>query len=255
MTARTAGIDLSADVKKTAVCLIDWEPERAWVSFDPGREDDDLVDLCRGERAVGIDCPFGWPRPFVAALKDHDARRPWLESAPSTQKDYRRLLAYRTTDREVEARLGRLPLSVSTDRIGKTAMRCAYLLAAIGGVDRSGLTGHVAEVYPAATLHAWGLPDTGLKKAKGAELRRTVLDRLVELVTPRLTFRAGAHDEAVRSDDSFDALVAALTARAVSLGKTHHPTSREQREVAEIEGWIHVPDGGPELRCDRSSRA
>lgn len=80
--------------------------------------------------------------------------------------DWRRTLAYRETDREASRLTGRWPLSVSTDRLGLTAMRCAGLLARIAQsgieVDRSG-AGAVVEVYPGASLRLWQLPTAGYR--------------------------------------------------------------------------------------------
>jgi hypothetical protein len=69
-------------------------------------------------------------------------------------EDYRSLdYQFRATDRFVDG-IARRPLSVSTDRIGVTAMRCARLLQEVGEErgKRLDLTGedHVVEIYPAA---------------------------------------------------------------------------------------------------------
>jgi len=57
--------------------------------------------------------------------------------------------AYRLTDEVLHQEVGIWPLSVSTDRIGVTAMRCAPLLDALAAadhpVDRAG-GGRVVEV-------------------------------------------------------------------------------------------------------------
>ena len=69
-------------------------------------------------------------------------------------------LTMRRTDVFVHEQLRLTPLSVSADRIAHVAFRCAVLLAKLDAadapVDRSG-SGPVAEVYPAASLHSWGL--------------------------------------------------------------------------------------------------
>ena len=71
-------------------------------------------------------------------------------------------LAFRLTDLRVKEKpLSAVPLAVAADRIGKTAMRCALLLDAFGSVDRSGRSGIVAEVYPAAKRRTWRLSATG----------------------------------------------------------------------------------------------
>jgi hypothetical protein len=66
----------------------------------------------------------------------------------------------------VREQAGLVPLSVSADRIAHVALRCAVLLAELDAsgrpVDRSG-SGHVVEVYPAASLRRWGLDHPGYK--------------------------------------------------------------------------------------------
>jgi hypothetical protein len=54
---------------------------------------------------------------------------------------------------------------------------------------------------------------------------------------------AGFEDRLAGSDDMFDALIAALTARAVALGRTVRP-GEGQAGAARTEGWIHLPTGG-----------
>jgi predicted nuclease with RNAse H fold len=92
----------------------------------------------------------------------------------------------------------------------------------------------VVEVYPAAALHRWGLPYSGYKKPG-----QGVLDQLVA-AAPWLEL--GEFEGLCRrSHDAFDAVVAALAARAAMLGKTVAPDAR-QRAAARTEGWIAVPD-------------
>ena len=47
-----------------------------------------------------------------------------------------------------------------------------------------------------------------------------------------------------QSDDPFDALVAALVARAVQVGQAL-PIPDELAESARAEGWIHLPSAAP----------
>jgi hypothetical protein len=49
----------------------------------------------------------------------------------------------------------------------------------------------------------------------------------------------------IESADCFDAMIAALAARAVYLGHYNKPT-RAQLEMAKVEGWIWLP--GSELQ-------
>ena len=75
------------------------------------------------------------------------------------------------------------PLSVSSDKIGATALRCSTLLAEMTSkgllVDRSGVTGVAVEVYPAASLNSWGLPFNGYKEIKGRGAREGLVEQIL----------------------------------------------------------------------------
>jgi predicted nuclease with RNAse H fold len=240
----TAGVDLAADTKKTAVATIRWAPGHARVErLVLGASDDLIVDIAADVDAMGIDCAFGWPDDFVDFVGRH-ARGERVDLSRDSGTDWRRRLAYRETDREVLRRTGRSPLSVATDRLGLTAMHCAALLDAIseriGPVRRSG-SGPIVEVYPGAALRLWGLSranykiDSAVREASIADLRR---------MAPWLDLEA-VESDMMRSDDAFDAVIAALIARARAIGGTHEvpPTLREQ---ADREGWIALPSVGLE---------
>ena len=169
---------------------------------------------------------------FTAALRAHEDRRRWpAQAAPGDRSD----LVWRATDRWVGRTTGRWPLSVSTDRIGVTALRAAYLLetweAARGPIDRSGMTGPVIEVYPAAARRAWGL---GRVRSVAEIEEQLPID--FSQVTDRQTCETSEH--------AFDALVAALVARAAALGRTT-PPPEPLLALAAVEGWIHVPVCAP----------
>jgi predicted nuclease with RNAse H fold len=242
---RTVGVDLSAEPTHTAICTVTWTPDAAMVEppTRPGY-DDAILAACASADRVGIDCPFGWPDSFVAAVSAHAAGQPW-PGRNRTSQDYRRELRYRATDYRVHEITGSWPLSVSTDRIGVAAMRCARLLDSLAAqgtpVDRAG-SGRVVEVYPAAALHVWNLLRPAYKRD------RNVLDAMVtELLArlPSLHFPAG-DEQFRRNNDVFDALICALVARAAQRGATALPQTEDQQRQATSEGWIHLPDGGPE---------
>lgn len=154
---------------------------------------------------------------------------------------WRRRLALRATDRAVHRATGLTPLSVSTDRIGLTAIRAAGILAALAAcgrsVERDG-TGCVAEVYPAASLWCWGLPHRRYKGADKRSLRAELLDGLGR-AAPWLDV-GDVQEVCLASDDALDALIAAFAARAVTLGAATRP-SAEEAEPARREGWIALP--------------
>jgi predicted nuclease with RNAse H fold len=236
----TVGVDLAAEPAKTAVARIEWSSGTASVrDVRTGADDSQIIEAIAEADRSGVDCPFGWPEPFIDFVSAH---RTGNVVAPEGVAGlaWRRKLAYRTTDEVVRKIIGRPPLSVSADRIGHTAMRCAHLLAQLAErgqpIDRRG-GGAVVEVYPAASLRQWGLPDRGYKGAP--EPLGQLIDRL-QAAAPWLDL--GEYERTCRrSDDATDAVVAALTARAAYQGLAIRPTT-EQARIAETEGWIVLPE-------------
>jgi hypothetical protein len=242
---RSLGIDLAAEPPNTAACEITWTAQGAHGRLHADRLDDGrLLMLMETADKVGIDCPFGWPLPFVNAVAIHANAAAW-PGRGQLGSSHRQSLRYRLTDEVVHEQVGIWPLSVSTDRIGVTAMRCAALLDALAAagqpVDRAG-GGRVVEVYPAAALKYWGLPHQGYKRNKeeATIVRGQALDRL-RAKLPALVLDGDALDRCRRSDDAFDALVCALVARAAGLRLTTPPAPGDQAERAHVEGWIHLP--------------
>jgi len=246
---KTLGIDLGAQGKRTAVCLIDWVTGQ--VELPSGSASDcELVDLICGTSgrdddgvdACGIDAPFGWPSPFLNAIAAHARRERWPGSEGKDQDEFRRSLRFRRTDLIVLNEIGRVPMSVSTELVGVVAMRCARLqqLVADRGreVDRSGRRGVLLEVYPRAALHHWELAEAGYKKARGREglekLAQTMFDRCPRLATDQARTRCTARD------DDLDAFICAVIAKAARSGQTQ-TVHREDEHLAAEEGWIHLP--------------
>jgi hypothetical protein len=133
-------------------------------------------------------------------------------------------------------------------------MRCAVLqrrLAQAGiVVDRSGTTGRLVEVYPAASLALWNVAGASYKGTARRASLATALQRLVS-AAPWLQWPEPALRACKCSDHAFDAVVAALAARAVAIGRATAPTSPEQLALARAEGWIRLPECSlPELPQD-----
>ncbi len=246
---RTIGIDLAVDPRTTAAAEICWSQNGAAVKTPILRcKDDDLLHLlsglATGERA-GVDCPFGWPAAFVEAVSAHAGHRPWPGNGGRAEHYAR--LRLRATDRVADAVVrpltGRGPLSVSMDKLGATAARWAYLadqLAADGSpVDRTG-AGQVVEVYPAGARAVWGL--------SGRRSTQSLLR-----AAPWLRFDPGAQQEYETNEHAFDALIAALVARATHLGLTSPPRNEEEEQAAAVEGWIHLPGADGLTRIDPSA--
>lgn len=242
----TAGVDLAAEPRGTAVAVIDWSgPSARVIELELGVDDARIAAIAPSVSSLGIDCAFGWPDDFVLFVARHAAGDPLhrrVEELSGSGMEWRRRLAYRETDRATREHTGRWPLSVATDRLGLTAMHCAALLDSlsdvIGTVDRAG-GGVVAEVYPSATLRLWGFSTVGYKA--DAAIRATLLDAIVERA-PWLDL-APVAGLMTASDDAFDAVVAALAARAHSLGLWHRPPA-ESLDRASREGWIVLPTVG-----------
>lgn len=236
----TVGVDLAAEPKKTAIAVVEWAGSRAVVlQLQLGVTDPQIVDMSVDAAKVGIDCPFGWPDEFVDFIVAHS--RGEIAPRELAGSDWRRRLAYRDTDRFVREQVGRWPLSVSTDRLGLTAMHCSELLAAFEAdgnvvVDRSG-EGRFVEVYPGAALRVWGIPVDGYKTELPARAAATAHLRAA---APWLDLR----DEHVAlmssSDDAFDAVVAAFISRAAAQGSTYG-IPEQSRERSAREGWMALP--------------
>jgi predicted nuclease with RNAse H fold len=238
---RTFGIDLSANPANTGACAIDWDA--GTVSFLPHAGDDELVAGAVASDMTAIDVPLGWPDQFVEAVVAHRDGSGWPPGETASPAD-RVPLRYRVTDLAAIA-AGARPLSVSSDLIGVAAMRGARLQHLLGGagvpVDRSGATGRVAEVYPAATLRGWGLVSSRYKGRANTAACRSLAGELAGRCG-----RLGAAAAAVLEgcdDNRLDAFVCALVARAVLTGQTSRPSS-EQLGAARREGWIHLPTVG-----------
>ncbi|MCK9248618.1 MAG: DUF429 domain-containing protein [Solirubrobacteraceae bacterium] len=258
----TLGIDLASRPASTAVCAISWGGDPTVVALargalGPGRarplDDYRLGALLRGDHdlvpgpvtKVAIDAPFGWPDAFVDALA---GRRPWSSAGVGVD----RRLTHRATDRWIHERTGRLPLSVSTDRIAYPAMRLAGLFAehvdADDEVDRSGRGGRFCEAYPAVAVDALGLRSgvagaTGTYKgAAGRPARRAIVAELRRRA-PWLVIADDRVAACVAHDDALDALLCALVARAVERRLTP-PIPSVLDGAARREGWIHVPFDG-----------
>ena len=236
------GVDLATQPAKTAVARIAWSKNAAHViGLETHGTDEVILNACAEADFVGIDAPFGWPDTFVTFVNQH---RDGTQVAQDGGSDIsRRQMAYRLTDLVVAEEFGRWPLSVSTDRIGLTAMRASSLLTRVRdsgeSVDRAG-GGRFAEVYPAVSLKVWGLRASSYKGANSAHLSALVDDLLA--AAPWLSL--GIFDTTCRqNDDAFDAIIAALISRAHALGRWRTP-SEDQAVTAAREGWIVVPSAG-----------
>ena len=132
---------------------------------------------------------------------------------------------------------------MTANYLGATAMRCVRILDSLGScVDRAGVSGPVAEIYPAAALHRWGLPAQRYKQKKYEAERRALVADLCRGLSGVCDVGAQFRELCEQDDNNLDALVASLAARASMIGRTILPEGDEELRLARIEGWIHVPD-------------
>jgi predicted nuclease with RNAse H fold len=254
--ATTLGIDLSASDAKTAACSIRWSRGTAEVlSIENGLDNSQLVERIIRHEQTAIDAPFGWPEKFIDAVREWRDEQAWSLNPwpPDSSDPARQELRFRNTDRVV-AEIYR-PLSVSTNLLGITAMRCASLLTELAKssgtpVDRAG-GGCVCEAYPAAALTAWSLEDGGPKldpvgykdrSAAARKKRRELTNELLGALGDDFGIEEKHKDECYRSDDALDALICALVARARQQGRTVEASRGAESRSAAVEGWIHLPN-------------
>jgi predicted nuclease with RNAse H fold len=238
----TAGVDLSSQTAHTASCVIEWSSSQATVGELALDVDDQAVSrLARTVDKLGIDVPLGWPVAFADAVARHSRHGLWPEEYDhSDTSPYR----YRRTDLWVWKTLqGSPPLSVSTDLIALPAMRAAALLSRLPQRVMLDGSGVVVEAYPAAALRRWGFAWRGYKRKEQAGTRRTLVEGFFRETQAWLAVDHAALDHCLLSHDAFDALIAALVARAAAVGLVDLIPEAEKLAALK-EGWIAVPREG-----------
>lgn len=233
---RVLGVDLATEPRETLACWLSFANGRAEAEIVAARLDDPtLVELLKVADRAAIDSPFGWPEPFFRAL----ARWRTEGTFPSGSREPLRL---RATDLVVK-REALAPFSVSADKLGALAMRCAMLLTTLADqtdapIDR--VNGNVIECYPSAALYRFGFSRADLR---GAKTDPQVRARLLDSITLRaqwLQLEPPLAEVLVEVGHAFDAFISALVARAAAVGLTEQPPA-ELASLAAMEGWIHLP--------------
>lgn len=237
---RFCGIDLAAEPKNTGLAILVDDDTRLTVdSVVVGVVDDLIVASIPDVDYAGIDVPFGWPQDFVAFVQQQATHT--LASPETPGPTWRRELALRVTDREIQRTTGLTPLSVSANLIAYPAFRWAgieaRLRAAQVDVSRDG-SGAIAEVYPAAALYRWGLPHTGYKGSQRLAIRQQILDGLAQRF-PQLDWN-GHEALLLANDNALDAVLAGLVSHEIRYGRCEGPPER-YRKTTLVEGWIWVP--------------
>lgn len=239
------GVDLATEPRTTAACWLKFDGQAVECELVTSRLDDaTLIRLLESADRAAIDSRFGWPEPFVEAISGWRARG----SFPSGSREPLRL---RATDIYVKQR-ALTPFSVSADKIGALAMRCALLLTQLGareGTNLDRVDGKVIECYPSAALYCFGFTRA---EVKGAKTDPSVRSRLLEAILARAAWlQLDDLDKVklIRTSDAFDAFVSALVARAAALRLTEQPPAQLAR-LAALEGWIHLPVPGALAKLD-----
>lgn len=253
MSVRIVGIDLAAQAPKTGLCVLAEDGGRVRAErLTLGADDPTLLEATRGAAKIGMDAPLGWPDDFLEFL---EAQRTGDAGSLCRFQGKAGMdrLSFRETDRDIHARLRKLPLSVSADKIARVAMRAAVLQTAwadeLGPSPRDG-SAALVEVYPAAALITWFPAGASYKHPEAGRQRRAELVASIRAAAPWLELSSQQADLAVAHDDALDALVSALVAWAAHLGSTQGPPT-EHVERARREGWIHVPAVGLEELAPR----
>ncbi|RBP66064.1 uncharacterized protein DUF429 [Brevibacterium sanguinis] len=209
-----AGIDLAAEADRTGLAILGEVGSSCVIErVHVGVDDDAIVAEFLAAECVGVDMPLGWPVSFVDFVTAHTNGT--LPRPESSGREWRKSLAMRTTDLVVRRRTGSTPLSVSTDRIARAAMRSARVEArlrdAVVPVARDG-SDRIVEVCPAAGLKCWSMVNRGYKGSAN-------LIRRSELVV-----------------------------RAAATGGCE-PPPEDLRDVTRREGWIWLPRPGGTARA------
>ena len=187
---------------------------------------------------IALDAPLGWPRALAEVLPTHFAGR-----APRFTANE---MFRRRTDDVVKEKLNKQPLDVGADKIARAthaALRFLDLLRETTGLavplawspgDATGVS--AIEVYPAATLIAYGLlPSRSYKESttQSKNERCELVDELADIVE----LGAAARSEMVARHDLLDAVVCVVAGVDFAEGSVVAPTS-EVLEQAMREGWI-----------------
>ncbi len=240
------GVDLATSPASTGVCVLDTATMRATIVATPAERTIDAIttlaahlwEASNGQLRIGIDAPFGWPVSWLDLLtRARDLGD--LRAGESTQDGSHAIaqpLRWRLTDVELSAWSNRAlrPMTPSMDRLAATATRCVDLLVRLRDagipVTRTGVGSAAFEVYPTASLFAWGLLAGGGRRDARSRFLADVAERVH---VPGL---------AVDHEHDVDALVAALTVAGPMRGMSPEGADAS---VLDVEGVMHVPVGPP----------
>ena len=236
------GVDCAVQAKSIGIAIGTWTNGTVAVNeiFVGSNEPAEVIaPIIREKRPalLAFDSPLGWPELMGRLLAEHEA-----SAALPVDANH---LFRRETDRFVKRKIGKQSLDVGADRIARTAHAAVGLLEQIRALSDAKIPlawqgqalskTSCIEVYPAATLEAIGISSRGYKGSKEAHLqaRAKLLDELEGI----LRLSEAAAEQAVASDDAFDAALCCVTAADFLLGNVYEPTDID---LAQKEGWIWV---------------
>ena len=235
------GVDCATVAEKTGLALAEYEAGRLSVrDVVLGTRERPAATIISGwlqdaaePALLALDAPLGWPEAMGRVLVGHAAGEPIEEASNEFFR--------RETDRHIQRTLHKTPLDVGADRIARTAHAALELLGSLRdklalpiplawGLPLVGVS--AIEVYPAATLHAYGFRSSGYKRSENTAERRDLLVSLAGLLD------IGADRKLLeRSADALDAVVCTLAAKDFLEGRAVPP---EDLALAQREGWIWV---------------
>ncbi|MTI68592.1 MAG: DUF429 domain-containing protein [Firmicutes bacterium] len=239
MEIRVIGIDCATDPKKTGIAIGNYHDNNMEVLETRIPANVEIMyqyieKWIKGQESIliAIDAPLGWPNDLGASLANHLAGEN-LSTIPNN-------LFRRETDRFVKSTIGKQPLDVGADRIARTAHAALRILNELR--ERTGKKISLAwnnesfkgikavEVYPAATLHTYGIKNTGYKGKKQIIARKEIIESLREHVNLPENL-----DVIVENDDALDSVICLLAAKNFIDGEIYYP---ENIETGKKEGWI-----------------
>lgn len=243
------GIDCATEPKKRGIAFGKYSDNNACkvTSYVIGLTDEEIairvqqILASQAKVLLALDAPLGWPLALGNALADHMAGQALVPSPD--------MLFRRETDRFVKRTYGKQPLDVGADRIARTAHSALTLLTTISKMIESEIplawnpdfNGVAAiEAYPAATLRAYNLPDSGYKD-KSEIADKAVRKKIIDGLPPSLTL-PNERNLLLSNADALDAVICVLAGMDFLSGNVHKPTDTN---LAHKEGWIWVkaPDG------------
>jgi predicted RNase H-like nuclease len=241
MASVIVGIDVATDPKKRYISFATINEHKVsleWVAdgnAQPKLVADISQALKRNDRVLlALDAPLGWPVPLAQALANHSAGTS-LNYLPDD-------MFRRSTDRFIKEKINKQSLDVGADRIARTAHAALSLLNEISSSiqtsiplawDTSIEKMVAIEVYPAATLIAYGRNASGYKGQDGRTARESILSWL----TKTLAVSSELKRLLVSNDNALDSAICVLAGRDFLSGNCYVPSDLG---LSKREGWIWV---------------